>query len=333
METHKNTLDRVFSWLLIPLMLLLICVGLALSPMPEEIPVLSWGLALDLMVTVPLVYYLSIRKKNISKITVVPWIVGGILLSYHLLNQQNQPLSHYAFHYLLPLIELGIFSTIVYKSIKLIKEYRAQASGGDFLNAIHQSAQEVFGQGLPAKLLAWELAVIYYGLFKWKQEAIPNSFSYHKKAPIKSLLAVIMFLVVVETVVFHLLLQIWSVVAAWILTGLSLYSLLWLIAQWKSMAFRPITLNQHQLRLHHGMLFEAVVPLTNIEDYESIKSVGSEAKVLSLMPQMDSPNVQIKLIEPIEVQGIYGQSSTESVLAFKVDDPEGFCQTLGDRLA
>jgi hypothetical protein len=202
------------------------------------------------------------------------------------------------------------------------------------LDAIHQSTQQVFGKGLPAKLLAWELAVVYYGLIKWRHKLPANTFSYHKKAPIKTFLVVIMFLVIVETVVFHLLLQIWSTTAAWILTGLSIYSLLWLVAQWKSMEFRPMVIYHDHLKLHHGMLFEARVPLSSIQEYQKIKSVDSnyKVKVLSLMPQMDSPNVQIKLKQPIEVQGIYGQSSEESVLAFKVDDPEIFCQTLERRL-
>jgi len=333
MTAIKNLFSSAVTQVLIPLFLLVTCVLVALSPLVEDLPELAWALAIDMMVTVPLVYWLLIRKRSISKITVVPWFVVGIILSYHLLNQQSQPITFWAFHYLLPLIELAVVSTITYKAVRLVKEYRAQKSTMDFIEAIHHSTQEVFGVGLPAKLLAWEIAVVYYALVKWRHQFAPNQFTYHRQAPIKSILAVIMFLVVVETVVFHLLLQIWSVVAAWILTALSIYSLLWLIAQWKTMAFRPQVVDDQKLILHHGLLYQVTIPLDRIENCEEIRKVDSAAKVLSIMPQLDSPNVQLKLYSDVTVEGIYGQSSTERVIAFKVDDPRAFCEAVNNLTA
>ena len=328
MTNAKSTRIPQLSLFLIPFVLLIACVVVSFNPKFKEVPLLSWALAVDLMVTIPLLYWLLIRKRDIAKITVVPWVVGGIILAYHLVDAQNQPLTHYAFHYLLPVIELVVISLIGYKSVQLIRGYRAQESGLDFLNAIHLSAEQVFGKGLPAKLLAWELAVIYYGLFKWKHQPPANSFSYHRQAPIKSFLSAIMFLVVVETVVFHLLLQLWSTTAAWVLTGLSIYSLLWLIAQWKAMGFRPVLLEQEHLRIQHGLLFQTVIPLSNIVQISAVKSIDKSVKVLSLMPQMDSPNLKIVLKEPVEVQAIYGQTTRESALAIRIDHPEALCDAL-----
>ncbi len=326
---------RSYGWaFLLPLLVVLISVVLVFSPVfnldPEG---LSIGITLDLMVTAPLLYFLLIRKKPISKLTVVPWLIGGILLANVLLPAGNQNLAQMAMTYVIPLIELGVFSLVIFRVYQLVKTYKAAGSKSkDFLTGVHESTQKVFGKGLAANLLAWELAIFYYCFVKWRKPAYPeNHFTYHKQAPIKTMLVVLMFLIVVETVVFHLLIQIWSTTAAWIFTILSVYTLFWILAQWKAMAFRPVIIEESHMHLRNGMAFQTKIPLNSLSQVVIVKNANKkEGKVLSLLPEMDSPNLKLTLTAPIAVTGLYGTVTDEDIIFLKVDDPEACMAYLGE---
>ena len=331
---QTQTLKAYLPVFLIPAALMAICAYLAmnLALTDDDQRWFSIGITLDLMITIPLVYFLLIRKKSISKITVIPWIIGGMLLARALVGDSPDSLAAMATQYLLPLIELVVVSFIGYRIYQLTQSYKKQGSTHqDFLTAIKQSTEEVFGKGLAANLLAWELAVFYYGLIRW-QPMVPaeNQFTYHKKSSVRPLLIFLMFLVVVETFVLHLLIQLWSPVAAWIVTGISIYSLLWIIAQYKAMAYRPLVVENGYLYLRHGMVYQCAIPLSTIEEIRLDQQVQkNEGKALSLLPGMETSNVQLVLSEPVEVTGLYGMGKEFEVLSFKVDD----AAKLNDKLA
>lgn len=56
-----------------------------------------------------------------------------------------------------------------------------------------------------------------------------RAFTYHRKSLYPALFLVVLLLIIVETLALHLLIQRWSPGIAWLLTGLSLYSIFWII--------------------------------------------------------------------------------------------------------
>jgi len=69
----------------IPLILLGILVFLMKSSILPQNSAIGLAITLDLLLTVPLVYFLLIRKSNIPKTTVVPVMIVGLLIGSTLL--------------------------------------------------------------------------------------------------------------------------------------------------------------------------------------------------------------------------------------------------------
>ena len=333
---HTRTISVYLPAFLIPAAIVLVCVLITLSSAMLHDPEgwLARGITFDLVITAPLVYFLLIRKRSISKLTVVPWIIGGILLAKALLPTQNNEPALWASQYLLPLIELVVLSIVGYRIYLLSASFKKQGKQLDFLTAIQQSTAEVFGKGLAANLLAWEIAVFYYAFFKWRKPLLgAGQFTYHRKSTIKPVLVLLLFLVVVETFVLHLLISIWSPIAAWIVTGLSIYSFFWILAQIKAMGYRPLVVEDGRLQLRHGMVFQCDIPLSDIKAVHCNNVKDRSGKVLSLLPNMEGLNLQIELKEPIKVTGLYGRGTQEQALKLRVDEPEKLQELLEGRIA
>jgi hypothetical protein len=89
-----------------------------------------------------------------------------------------------------------------------------------------------------------ELSTVRYGLLFWLggPEVRPGqkSFTTHRESGYAAVWTVLLFVLLIETVGLHFLLWRWSPVAAFIATGLSIYSIVFFVADLASMAKRPI---------------------------------------------------------------------------------------------
>ncbi len=77
-------------WLL-PLLIITTLVLIAKSPVFYRHPdVMSVGITLDFLITLPLVFYLLIRKKNISWLVVSPVATAGIIIAGLVIPKDHQ---------------------------------------------------------------------------------------------------------------------------------------------------------------------------------------------------------------------------------------------------
>ena len=84
---------------------------------------LAIGITFDLLLTVPFVYFLLIRKTNIPKTTIAPFLIFGIIICSIILPSENQQYLNIFKTWILPIIELSIISYVVYNIRKGIKYY------------------------------------------------------------------------------------------------------------------------------------------------------------------------------------------------------------------
>ena len=91
---------------------------------------------------------------------------------------------------------------------------------------------------------AAEANVFYYALLSWRArpEERPGfrSFSLAQGSGYGMFCVLLTIAVVIEGLPVHLLLHRWSHAAAWIVSGLGAYSLLWLIALYRSLVLKPV---------------------------------------------------------------------------------------------
>lgn len=165
----KNSiLIKKTAFISLPFLLLGLIVFLLSSDFFELTSDLSLAFTIDLLLVIPLIYFITIRKSKIPKTTVIPLMVIGMLIGSYFLPKAQQVYLDGFKTYFLPLIELFILGFVLTKTLGAIKAYKKEAKTSvDFYTVLQKVCREI----LPAKLVkpfSTEVSVIYYGFFKWK---------------------------------------------------------------------------------------------------------------------------------------------------------------------
>lgn len=313
----------------LPLLIVVVMVFLAQSAFMVQHPTaLSFGITFDLLLTMPLVYFLLIRKQRIPNLTVVPLFIAGLVIASFVLPAENQYFLHLAKTWLLPLVEGTALLLVAFKVRAAIKRHKKQqAKESDFFTVLKDASAQLL-PGKAAVILASEIAMFYYGFLHWKKHPLQqNEFSYHRDSGAVALLAALLFIIAVETAVVHVLLHSWSPTVAWVLSVLSLYSILQLFGCLRSMSKRPIAVAGNLLHLRYGIMSEATIPLSDIAAVEvSSKEIepSKEVRKLSPLGQLDSHNLIIHLKQQHFLQGPYGVARPFKTVALHVDEKEAF---------
>ncbi len=324
--TKTNNSVLVFG---IPLLLILSMVLIAKSKIFDANPdTLSIAITIDLLFTIPVLYFLLIKKKNISKTTIIPFFVIGMIVASYIIPKEHQSLLHWAKNWVFPFIELGVLIYLFYKVKQTIKRYNANAKlKPDFFSALKETSYEILPRKI-ASLLTMEVAVLYYGFIDWKKKRLAqHEFSYHKKSGTISLLVAFIIIITIETYVLHVLLLKWNTIAAWIATILSLYSNIQLFGFLKSLMKRPISIEEDKLQLRYGILSETIIDIANIDVIEITNKdmvFDTETRKLSPFGELEAHNTIITLKEENTLTRLYGVQKTFTTIAFFVDQKEEF---------
>jgi hypothetical protein len=297
---------------------------------------LSTAITFDLLLTIPLIYFLLIRKTTIPKTTVAPFLIIGLVACSYLLPIENQYYLSLFKTWILPIVELSIITFVAHNVVKAIKRFKKNKTNSfDFYTTLKDTCYEILPKGIVIPVVT-EIAVIYYGFINWKKKILkPGEFSYHNNSGTISLLAAIIFIIGVETVVLHILLEKWSAIAAWILTILSIYSAIQLFGFLKSMLKRPISIENDKLYLRYGIMNESVVAIDAIDSVELFAKdikLDKETRKLSFLGQLEGHNVMIKLKEEHTLTGIYGIKRKFKVLVLYVDNKIEFVNQINNAL-
>ncbi len=335
---HRNSaLSSNLIVIIVPLAMVITLVLLVNTALFSQHPsVLSVGITIDLVLSVPLVYFLLVRNRNIPNLTTIPVFVVGIVVASLVLPPSNQELLGMVKTWILPLVEIGVVLFIVSKGRAVVKRLKTEVGKNP---DIFSTLREVAGEILPERLayaMATEMGVFYYGFLSWKRiELGQNEFTYHRKSGTIALLSILLVMILVEMTAIHFLLRQWSYLAAWILTGLSVYTGVQVYGMARSLTRRPYVIQKHSLLLRYGIMGEAMVELSNIASFEfSGKPTDASENALSLSPlaALEKHNVILHLKDQGTVRGLYGSKRKYSTLAFFVDDKTRFGASLSKQI-
>lgn len=335
----KSTVIHLRTLLIfgVPFLLLSFLVWLMQSPFIEQGNSVGLAITLDLVLTVPLVYFLLIRKTTIPKTTVLPVLGLGILLGTFLLPSDQQAYLNGFKTWILPFVELFAIGYVIVKVRLGIRQYKtAKASAPDFFSAVKTASADI----LPRKLVhpfATEISVLYYGLFHWKKHRFQaGDYAYHRKSGTPALLGAFVFLILMETFIAHILLARWNETVAWVLTILSAYTALQLFGYVRSLGKRPTVIGMDALKLRYGILAETEIPLGMIEKVElsreRIENFDNGRKI-SPFGEMENHNILLHLKEKQMLIGLFGTRREFKTLAIHLDEPEAFLKELNEKLS
>jgi hypothetical protein len=283
-------------------------------------PAVEFGAAMDVAITVPALYFLLLVRGGVTPaISMLPVCLLGILRATYLVQGMGwaRPAAGAA-------VEIVLVALIVGR---LRRGLKTQGRAGDVLERMEAAAIETVPSRRLAAVLASELAVFYYAFAAWRRKPqVPvaaRAFSVHLESGVAALFGVLAGVSVMEAALVHLLVTRWSTSAAWVLTGLSGYGCVWLIAQARAFVLRPVLVEGGELVVRSGMMWTTRVPLQAIAAVE----VGGPKCDLRV-PPASQPTVTLRLSESVEAQGMYGMRRRVASIALAVDDREGFLRAV-----
>ena len=332
------TIKRQTLAFIVPVILFITMVLLARTSwfitQPEA---LSVGLVFDFTLTIPIIYFLIVRKTNVPNITVVPVFIIGTVIASNVIPADQQFYLNQIKTWVIPIVELGVLSFVLYKVRQINLAFKQeQAVVTSFYDTLKKAVSGVLPKPVDA-FLATEIATFYYGFFHWKKYNFKSKeFSYHKENGAIALFYVIIGLVIVETSIIHLLIMRWNELAAWILSGLSIYTGLQLFGFVRSMSKLPTAMYENHVMLRYGLMAQLKV------DYRQIKSIEvnskdleekSPIKKLSILGDLEAHNFVIHFKETLTISGLYGIKKSCNGVALHIDKQEAFSEALKAKIS
>lgn len=225
-------------------------------------------------------------------------------------------------------LELGLLGYIGWRAARSIRRARSRLREGDSdsFTAIRTAARETIRLRLAAEALAQEMAMIYYAFFCWRKPPPPEGegFSSHRQNSYGIFLFAIVIVLVIETVAVHLLIyMLWIKLVAWIFTAISIYTLIWMIADWQALRLRRTAISSDRIYIRLGSRWDVEIPRDSVISIGAPKQPVNDVRPLKLV-LLGDPNVEIELSRPVTARGIYGLRRTSSIVRLQLDEPESF---------
>ena len=185
-----------------------------------------------------------------------------------------------------------------------------------------------------------ELIMLYYAFFAWigtkraPQDKRSSSFSYCRHEGFRSTIFVFFLISLADAPITHLIVSLWSSKIAWVVTVISLYGSVWLLALFNSCPRRPILFDGDVLTLRRGLLAENMLSVNEIKSVRLACLADMEKRqgTLSFYAKPGSPNVLIELKDTKEIVLLARIRKGASRLLLGIDDPHALVKTLTDAI-
>lgn len=334
MVSLNNNLSRIGTFLIIAFGITITAFWLiSSSHFHENSSVLSIGISVDIALLIPFIYFLLIRKSTIPKTTIIPVFVLSLLLAYQIVPDNYQHTLNYIEYLLIP-VELTIIGLLIHYVIKIGRGFdRNKSSLSNFPETLKMVLMKAGLKDTFANIVCSEASLFYYTFAGWRKpmSLTENEFSYYKSSGYKSVFIVVLFILPAETFALHYWLMSYNTALAWSLTGISIYSVFFILGDRNSIRHRPIEINESTIKINTGLRWSFELPYTLIEKIELREGDQTSEKFANLST-FGFGNVMILLKEKTKIYGIYGIKKKTEMIALSVDDKPRFIRLLRDKL-
>ena len=140
--------------------------------------------------------------------------------------------------------------------------------------------------------------------------------------------------IAVETVALHLFITSrWGPVGAWVLTATSVYSLLWLVGDFRARTLRPPYVTADVLVIRNGMRADAVVPRAVLSTVERVtwRTLPTKGPDYVHLARPGEPNVVVHFREPVTVALLFGRRRRVSRIGIRAERPDEAMRALSQQ--
>jgi hypothetical protein len=335
----KISVARSYFWLAIIILLFLsveywIVQSIYFNKKPELI---SIGVAIDLTLGIPaLFYFLLVRPRKYSLLILFPVFLISLGIATVMIPSGYQ-------HFLgsekkiVPLFEIALIAYVITKISKVRKRYREiKIREYFFLDGVRQAVSDVFNDNKAVNILLTELLIMYLAFAGWflkfDSERIEHpAFTYHRKSAYSTILGVMIALLCIETLAFHIIVLHWSKTVAIIMTGLSIYSLLWLLGDFHAIRLHPVLIKDENIQMRIGLRWKATISISAISSVDIGSGPPRNTKGY-VRASVLGARVVLNLHQPVPLQGLFGMVRQPSRIGLSIDDTDDFRDEILKRL-
>lgn len=294
---------------------------------------LSLAVLFDLVfVTTALFYGLVVRPLQWAPNRV--WLVALLMLRVALFILPETPHLPNQIWPLLLVCTEGIILIMAGLRIRTItRMYRQLRPTTNAETALRGSLSFVFGERIAGGIIG-ELLTLYYALLGWQLRSdIPDGATplttYRESGQI-ALTVTLLFVGLIEGVVVHVLLNRWNSSVAFWVTALSVYGMLFFVADAVATIKRPSYLTDNQLHIRLGVRWQAIIPQSAIVQVSRIQEKPPKQPGQLNGAFLTAPNVLLTFSQPVYFTGPYGLQKQVQTFSFFVDDPATFVRALSE---
>lgn len=293
----------------------------------------DWTLLIDFSLSLPLLHYWLFRPT--FKQWLLRWaqLTGlGILLGQFIIPDSSRVIWPWleilrnAMVGLMIPIELGVMVFLGYGVWKLMQ------LGDDIDTALQTGIENKLGKSISTQLALWEARIWLYALFKPKnlRYAGNQHFSYAQQHGNAANQMGFILAILFEMPLAHLLLHfIWSPTAAWVASGLSVWGLIYLVAEYRATLVRPVSLDNEKLYIRCGVLSaDAIIAWHQIQAIEKIAAPVRRQQGVRRYKQLGELNVVIHLQPNVMLADLFGREQPVATICLGLDDPDGFIRAV-----
>ncbi|MCE7044159.1 hypothetical protein [Dyadobacter sp. CY312] len=288
---------------------------------------LTWTVLFDLtIIPFGLFYYLIGKPLSLSGLRLI--LVLSLILRIAFFITPSQ-LSFWPV--LLILLESIVLSTVLVRIRYLTRTFKQFRIYQDFETALTTTFQNIFGSKV-TPFICSEILIVYYGLlgFTLKNDICVHrkAVTTHKKSAQTAIMFAIILIGIIETWAVHLMLTKWSTMVSYIVSGISLYGLLFILAELFAGIKRPSYLTNDKFQIRLGMRWRASIPFSLIDDVSFVRQSPKKGKDALNASLLVTPNILIAFKTPTKIDGPYGIQRTVLKLSLFVDEPGKFIEAI-----
>jgi hypothetical protein len=326
-----HVLRRPSTWTFAVLAIAIYTVAISLVaslPRLRHPDVIAMALLVDLTVVVPLLFAILVRRSR-TWAGVVPIFLLS-LLGARLVLPESSRAALPALRLLAVPAELAIVLIVMWRVRRAMSGLAGEA---DVVAHLESAIGTSVGNPRLAKVLAYELSVIYYGLLSWRKRPdlqAGRTFPYHRAGGYGAIVSALVLVSACEIVATHLLVSRASSTAAWLLTALGLYGVVWILGDYQAVRLRPLTVETDGIAVRLGLRWSLWIPRDAIAAIVPTPKLAAAKRAPGHLHAalLVSPQWQVTLHEPLVAKGPYGITKRVTTIALAADDRAALRQAL-----
>jgi len=296
------------------------------------------GVLLLFTLELPFYFWLIVlRPKRASPIYAVPVAAMGYVFCRLWEPAHDSAWVHWAWVPLLPL-EALLIAVLARRASRLVRAARDLPRSSDLIERLALAAEREFPRNRWVAMLAYEVGLVHYALGGRPGIVLaPNdvAFTYHRRSGLRVIYAVALVIGALEIVGLHLLVAALSPIAAWMLTGLELYGVIWVIGLLRSIGQLPVVLSERGVHVRLGVIYTLFVPYEDIESVQrqALHAVKVRRKNYLHQAFINTPDCVLKLRTTRRARLPYTLFRDVDEVGLMVDEPKQFLALLEQHIA